>query len=259
MLFDTHAHLGFYESPDEPSGVLRRARNAGVGLMVILGYGPDLIDGTVRLAEAHDGVFAAVGVHAHHAVLYDPPGAGTRVADALRRAAVSSKVVALGEIGLDYYRDLSPRPEQERAFREQLRLARELALPVVIHDRDAHEETLRILTEEEGVPGVMHCFSGDVALARRCLELGFYISIAGPVTFGNARDLPDVARFVPSERLVLETDSPYLSPHPLRGKGNEPANLPLVAARVAELRGITADALAELTTSNARALFGIEG
>lgn len=259
MLFDTHAHLGFYEPPDEPSDVLRRARDAGVELVVTLGYGPDLIEATARLAEAHDGVFAAVGVHAHHAALHDPPGAGTLVADALRRAAASPKVVALGEIGLDYYRDLSPRPEQERAFRAQLRLARELALPVVIHDRDAHEDTLRILTEEQSVPVVMHCFSGDVALARRCLELGFYISVAGPVTFQNARDLPDVARFVPSDRLLLETDSPYLSPHPLRGKRNEPANLPLVAARVAELRGVAAGVLAEMTTSNARALFGIEG
>jgi TatD DNase family protein len=166
-------------------------------------------------------------------------------------------VVALGEMGLDFFRNLSPPDAQERVFRRQLALARRLGKPVVIHCRDAHPEALAILVEEgvRQTGGVMHCFSADVEVAKRCLDLGLLISLAGPVTYKNARALPDVARFVPEDRLVVETDCPFLPPHPHRGRRNEPAWVAITAARVAELRGTTPAALGEATTRNAARLF----
>ncbi len=172
-------------------------------------------------------------------------------------ARSSTKVVALGEMGLDFFRNLSPHDVQERVFRRQLGLARRLGKPVVVHCRDAHAETLAILAEEQvgEVGGVMHCFSADVEVAKRCLDLGLLISLAGPVTYKNARSLPDVARFVPEDRLVLETDCPFLPPHPHRGQRNEPAYVAITAARVAELRGTDVHALGDATTRNAARLF----
>jgi len=166
-------------------------------------------------------------------------------------------VVAVGEIGLDFFRDLSPREVQGDAFRRQLDLARRASRPVLIHCRDAHAETLAILAEARvgELGGIMHCFSGDMAVARRCLDLGLLISLAGPVTYKNARALPEVARFVPADRLVLETDCPFLPPEGHRGKRNEPAYLSLTAARVAALRGEPLDRLAAATSDNARAVF----
>src|SRR6185503_2673519 len=169
------------------------------------------------------------------------------------------RVVAVGEIGLDYFRNLSPREDQQRVFRALLALARRAGKPVVVHCRDAHEDVLRILAEERvaEVRGIMHCFSGDVAIARRCLDLGLVISLAGPVTYPNARALPDVARFVPADQLVVETDCPFLPPQGYRGKRNEPAYLALTAARVADLRGEPLPDVAARMTANACALLGI--
>jgi TatD DNase family protein len=169
--------------------------------------------------------------------------------------------VAFGEMGLDFFRDLSPRDVQETVFRRQLGLARRLGKPIVVHCRDAHPETLAILAEERvsEVGGVMHCFSADVEVAKRCLDLGLLISLAGPVTYKNARSLPDVARFVPADRLVVETDCPFLPPHPHRGQRNEPAYAAITAAKVAELRGTTVDTLGDVTTRNARRLFKLPG
>jgi len=166
-------------------------------------------------------------------------------------------VVALGEMGLDFFRNLSPRDAQERAFRRQIALARALRKPIVVHCRDAHDETLQILAGErvDEIGGVMHCFSGDVEVATRSLDLGLLISLAGPVTYKNARALPEVARVVPEDRLVVETDCPYLPPHPHRGQRNEPAHVAITAARVAELRGTDPDALGEALTRNAARLF----
>ena len=169
-------------------------------------------------------------------------------------------MVGLGEMGLDFFRDLSPRDVQERVFRRQIAMARRVRKPAIIHCRDAHPETLTLLAEErvEEVGGVMHCFSADVEVAKRCLDLGLMISLAGPVTYKNARALPDVARYVPEDRLVVETDCPYLTPTPHRGKRNEPAYVALTAAHVAELRGADPEALGAALTGNAARLFDLK-
>ncbi|MEK7837425.1 MAG: TatD family hydrolase [candidate division NC10 bacterium] len=252
-LVDTHAHLHFPEFAEDLDAVLARARAAGVCATVTIGTDRDTNPAAVALAERHPEIYATVGIHPHDA------GAATEAdLDALERLArESAKVVALGEMGLDFFRTLSPRDAQERAFRRQIALARALRKPIVVHCRDAHDETLQILAGErvDEIGGVMHCFSGDVEVATRCLDLGLLISLAGPVTYKNARAIPEVARFVPEDRLVVETDCPYLPPHPHRGQRNEPAHVAITAARVAELRGTDPDVLGEALTRNAARLF----
>jgi len=254
-LFDTHAHLHFPHFADDLDAVLGRARQAGVRAMVTIGTDRETNPAAAALAERLADVYASVGIHPHDA-------AEAREADfeEMERLARSSrKVVALGEMGLDFYRNLSPRDVQERTFRRQLALARALRKPVIVHCRDAHPEVLAILAAENvgEVGGVMHCFSGDVDVAKRCLDLGLLISVAGPVTYKNARTLPAVARFVPEDRLVVETDCPYLPPHPHRGQRNEPAYVALTAARVAELRSADPALLAAIMAENAARLFGV--
>jgi TatD DNase family protein len=254
-LFDTHAHLHVPELAADLDAVLERARAAGVVGMITIGTDRETNPAAVALAERLDDVHATVGIHPHDAAV-----ATEADFEAMERLARESpKVVALGEMGLDFFRNLSPRDVQEAVFRRQLALARRLRKPVVVHCRDAHPETLAILAEEGvgEVGGVMHCFSADVEVAGRCLDLGLSISLAGPVTYKNARALPEVARFVPADRLVVETDCPFLPPHPHRGQRNEPAWVAITAARVAELRGETPAALGETTTENARRLFRI--
>ena len=252
-LVDTHAHLHFPELAADLDAVLERARAAGVVGMVTIGTDRETNPAAVALAERREGIYATVGIHPHDAG--DATEADFEAMERLARG--SARVVALGEMGLDFFRNLSPRDAQERVLRRQLELARRLGKPVVIHCRDAHPEALAILAGERvgEVGGVMHCFSADVEVARRCLDLGLYISLAGPVTYKNARALPDVARAVPADRLVLETDCPFLPPHPHRGQRNEPAWVAITAARVADLRGVTLEALGERTTENARRLF----
>ena len=252
-LVDTHAHLHFPEFAEDLDAVLARARAAGVRAMVTIGTDRDTNPAAVALAERHPEIYATVGIHPH-----DAAAATEADFDALERLARGcAKVVALGERGLDFCRNLSPRDAQERAFRRQIALARALRKPIVVHCRDAHAETLQILAGErvDEIGGVMHCFSGDVEVATRCLDLGLLISLAGPVTYKNARALPEVARFVPEDRLVVETDCPYLPPHPHRGQRNEPAHVAITAARVAALRGTDPDALGEALTRNAARLF----
>jgi TatD DNase family protein len=253
MLFDTHAHLHFPEFTPDLDAVLARARAAGIVGMVTIGTDRETNEAAVALAERLPDVHATVGIHPHDAA--SATEADWTAMEALARA--SAKVVALGEMGLDFFRNLSPHDVQERVFRRQLALARGLGKPVVVHCRDAHEETLAVLADEKvgEIGGVMHCFSGDVEVARRCLDLGLLISLAGPVTYKNARALPEVARFVPGDRLVVETDCPFLPPHPHRGRRNEPAYVALTAARVAELRSADPDALGAATTRNATTLF----
>ncbi|HKW91378.1 MAG TPA: TatD family hydrolase [Methylomirabilota bacterium] len=252
-LFDTHAHLHFPDLAEDLDAVLERASAVGVVGMVTIGTDRETNEAAVALAERLGHVHATVGIHPHDAA--DATEADFEALERLARE--SSKVVALGEMGLDFFRDLSPRDVQERVLRRQLVTARRLNKPVVIHCRDAHPETLAILADERvgETGGVMHCFSGDVSVAKRCLDLGLAISLAGPVTYKNARALPDVARFVPLDRLVVETDCPFLPPHPHRGQRNEPAWVAITAARVAELRGMTPEALGEATTENALRLF----
>ena len=253
-LFDTHAHLHFPDFEPDLDAVLARAREAGVRRMVTIGTDAETSRAALAIAERDAGVWATVGLHPHDA------GSGDDALFAeLERLARSPRVVALGEMGLDFFRNLSPRPAQEAAFRRQIDIARKVGKPVVLHCRDAHAETLAILAEERvsEVGGIMHCFSGDVEIARRCLDLGLMISLAGPVTYPNARALPAVARFVPADRLVVETDCPYLPPQPYRGKRNEPAYVAITAGRVAELRGERLADLAPRLTGNALRVFGI--
>jgi TatD DNase family protein len=253
-LFDTHAHLHFPEFDTDREAMLGRAREIGVRRILTIGTEPDSSRAAVELAEREADVWAAVGIHPHDAAAADE--AALRE---IARLAAEPRVVAIGEIGLDYFRDLSPREDQQATFRALLGLARRVAKPVVVHCRDAHEDVLRILTEERvaDVRGIMHCFSGDVGVARRCLDLGLLISLAGPVTYPNARALPEVARFIPEDRLVVETDCPFLPPQGHRGQRNEPAYLAITAARVAELRGEPIEAMAARLTANACALLGI--
>jgi TatD DNase family protein len=254
-LFDTHAHLHFPGFDEDREAVLARARAAGVRRMVTIGTDGETSRAALALAERHPDVWATAGVHPHDAAESDEAAQAE-----VERIAAERRVVAIGEIGLDFFRNLSPPETQERVLRRFLALARRLRKPVVLHCRDAHAEILALLGEERvaEVGGIMHCFSGDVAIARRCLDLGLLISLAGPVTYPNARALPDVARFVPGDRLVVETDCPFLPPQGYRGKRNEPAYLTITAARVAELRGEPLDDLAARTTANARRLFGVD-
>jgi TatD DNase family protein len=254
MLFDTHAHLHDPAFADDRAAVLDRARRAGVGLMLAVGTDPETSRAAVALAAAHADVYAAVGIHPHDAAQAD----GAALAD-IAALAGAPKVVAIGEIGLDYYRNLSPREIQREVLRAHLALARAVRKPVLLHCREAHADLLAVL-EAEGVAaagGILHCFSGDLAVARRGLALGLLISIAGPVTYPSARRLGEVVRDLGAERLVLETDCPYLPPQGWRGQRNEPAYLPATAARVAELCGMSPADLATRTTANARGLLGI--
>jgi TatD DNase family protein len=254
-LFDTHAHLHFPDFAEDLPAVLERARAAGVRRLVTIGTDVETTAAALAVAAREPGVWASAGIHPHDAAAADEAAFAE-----IERLAGDARIVAIGEIGLDFFRNLSPREAQERTFRRLLDLARRLGKPVVVHCRDAHAETLGILDEARvgEVGGIMHCFSGDVEIARRCLDLGLTISLAGPVTYPSARALPDVARFVPADRLVVETDCPYLPPQGHRGRRNEPAYLALTAARVAALRGETLDSLAPRLSDNARRLFRVD-
>ena len=253
-LFDTHVHLDAGRFDRDRSQVLRRAHAQGVVAMLNVGFDLASSRAAVKLAASHDHIWAAVGLHPHHASQYSEELEGE-----FRALLQSPRVVALGECGLDFYRDLSPRPVQREAFARLLGLGTELGLPVVIHDRDAHEEVYEILSEFDigRTGGIMHCFSGDVEFARRCLDLGLYIALAGPVTYPRSHALREVARFVPEERLLLETDCPYLPPAPHRGKRNEPALVGLVCEEVARVRKMPPEQLSEITLTNACTLLGI--
>lgn len=254
-LFDTHAHLHFPDYADDLDAVLERARAAGVRGMVTIGTDRETNRAVTALAKRLPDVWATVGIHPHDA----GDAVEADLEEMERLAAEEPKVVGFGEMGLDFFRNLSPPEAQEKIFRRQIDIARRARKPIIVHCRDAHAETLAVLAEERAgeTGGVMHCFSGDVEIARRCLDMGLYVSLAGPVTYKNARALPAVARFVPGDRLVIETDCPYLPPTPHRGKRNEPAYVALTAARIAELRGADPEALCDALTANAAKLFRI--
>jgi len=254
MLTDTHAHLNHERFRSDLAGVVERARQAGVERIINVGYDLPSSREALQLARTHDAMWATCGVHPH-----DAAGLGPRGLEEARQLAREPRVVAIGETGLDFFRDLSPRDVQARVFRALIGLALELNLPLVIHVRDAHEEALRIV-EGEGagrVGGVFHCFSGDGAIAQRCLAAGFHIGVDGPVTYPKSGELREVVARLPLDRLLLETDCPYLPPQSRRGKRNEPSLLPEVAGRVAEVRGMTIEAVAEATTANAVRLFAL--
>jgi TatD DNase family protein len=249
-LIDTHAHLDDRRYAPDRDLVIARAAAESIGIVTV---GADLSssEAAVRLAHKNAGVWCSVGVHPHDAKTLDREGFAR-----LATLAAEDRVVAIGEIGLDYYRDLSPRDVQRRVFIEQLALARERNLPVILHNRDATEDYLKILNEVKlPAGGVVHSFLGDVALARRFLKLGLYLGIGGPVTYPANDVLRQAVAAVPLERIVLETDCPYLTPVPHRGKRNEPAYVSLVAEEVARVRGISVNEVARQTTEGASALF----
>lgn len=255
MLFDTHAHLNDPKFDDDREEVTRRAQEKyNVSRVVNVGYNRETIKSCLKLAETYDFIYAAVGWHPH-----DAKHMRDEDLTWIGSFAAHEKVVALGEMGLDYYWDNSPRDVQADVFRKQIALAKEVNLPIIIHDRDAHEDVVQILREEhaEEVGGVMHCFGGDWEIAKACLDLGFYIGLGGPVTFKKADDVRDIARKVPIDRLLIETDCPYLAPEPKRGKRNETGYVYYVARKMAEVRGMSTEQLAAQTTENACRLFNI--
>jgi len=250
-LIDTHMHLHTAQFDGDRQAVFDRAVAAGVARMIEIGYDTESSHAAIRLAETNPRIFAVVGIQPHYAAVAD----STWLAE-ISKLAGHPKVVAIGEIGLDYFHNRAPHDLQEQLFRKQLALARELRLPVVIHSRDAHDDTIRILQfAARGQPGIMHSFSGDWAYAQACLDVGFYLSFSGPVTFAKATELHDVARRMPLDRMLSETDCPYLAPHPLRGKRNEPANVRLVAEQLARLREQPLEELAAAIWRNACDIF----
>jgi TatD DNase family protein len=260
FLVDSHAHIDGPEYEADREDVLQRARDAGVKTILNIGTGDPhsgALERAVYLAETHKGLYAAIGTHPHDARLFDDP-AEARIRNLIQQ---SSRVIAWGEIGLDFHYDNSPRDVQIEVFRRQLRRAREVSLPVIVHTREAEDETIDILRSEwsgSGLPGIMHCFSGTLRLAEKAIELGFSISFAGIVTFKKADDLRAVARVVPIDRLLIETDCPYLAPVPYRGKRNEPAYVVEVARCLGALRGISLEDMGRITSGNFARLFGLE-
>jgi TatD DNase family protein len=255
MLIDTHCHFNHPAfDPDRPEAVTR-AREAGVSRMVVIGFDLASSEWAVRLSEEFPELYAVVGIHPNDAAEATPEGLAR-----LEALAGRPKVVALGEIGLDFHWNVEPRERQEQAFRDQLRLARRLELPIVLHTRESDREVVAVLESEAGDwRGILHCFGGDREVGERALALGLHLGLGGVLTFKNARELQETARTLPLERIVLETDAPYLTPMPHRGrvKRNEPSFLPFVARHLAELRQLSEGEVAGITTRNAVGLLGL--
>ncbi|MDI6729498.1 MAG: YchF/TatD family DNA exonuclease [Thermodesulfovibrionales bacterium] len=257
-MIDTHCHLEMDAFDNDREDVIKRAREAGLEAIITIGSDFEGCKGAVELASKYDFIYATVGIHPHDAKDFTE-----EIFNQIKRWAkgegqkAKGKIVAIGEIGLDYHYDHSPRDIQKDVFKKQLYYAREINLPVIIHSREAKKDTLKILEESGVTKGVMHCFSGDMEMAERVMSLGFYISIAGPVTFKNAAKSREIAKAIPDDYLLVETDAPYLTPEPLRGKRNEPAFVVHTAKFIAELRGISYEDIDRITTVNAKRLFGI--
>ncbi|WP_018753514.1 TatD family hydrolase [Paenibacillus sanguinis] len=255
MLFDTHTHLDAAQFDEDREEVIARAVEQGVTRMINIGFNRETIPTTIQLAESYDFIYAAVGWHPQDAITMQESDL-----DWIAELCKHQKVVAIGEIGLDYYWDTSPKEVQHEVFRKQIGLARSLGMPICIHNRDAHEDVVKILREEKAheVGGVMHSYSGSWEIAKMCLDLGFHLSFGGPITFKNAKQPKEVLAKTPLDHLLIETDSPYLTPHPYRGKRNESAHVRLVAEMAAELKGLTFEEIAQITTRNALERFGIK-
>ena len=255
MLVDSHCHLDYFNQPGEVEQVVARAKAAGVGEMVTIGVTLSQSKQAVDIAEKFDNVWACVGVHPDHAADVLP----VVTPEALVELTQHPKVIGLGESGLDYFHDKAPKDIQAENFRAHIRAAHASGLPLCIHARNADEDIVRVLKEERERGGefgfLLHCFSSTRALAEAAVEMGGYISFSGMLTFPKAPDIRDIAKDVPEERLLVETDSPYLAPVPFRGKRNEPAYTVHTAALLAEIKGLTPEALAELTTRNFKTLF----
>ena len=254
MLIDTHVHLNAEQYEEDVVEVIESARRAGVTRMVVVGFDTPTIERAIELAETYSFIYAVIGWHPVDAI-----DCTQKELDWIESLASHPKVVGIGEMGLDYYWDKSPREVQQQLFRKQIQLAKRVNLPIVIHNREATADVVRILKEEEAatVGGIMHCFTGSVEVARECIAMNFLISLGGPVTFKNAKQPKKVAEEIELEHLLVETDAPYLTPHPYRGKRNEPKHVVLVAEEIAKLKGISYEEVAKQTTRNAEKIFAL--
>lgn len=254
-MFDSHAHLQDPKLKKDLDNILKRAQDAGVDRIACIGYDLASSQDAVLIARKYRQVYAVVGIHPHDAQTMTP-----EVLEKLKSLASDPKVVAIGETGLDYYRDLSPREKQKAAFVEQIKLAQVVGKPIVIHDRDANQDVIDIIKKYNAGKngGIMHCYSGNLPLALEAIKAGFYISFAGPVTYKNARKSQEVVVKIPMDRLLVETDCPYLTPEPLRGKSNEPANIKYTVEKIAVLRNQHPDEVAYLTERNACRVYRIK-
>ncbi|MGE1165120.1 TatD family hydrolase [Peribacillus simplex] len=254
MLFDTHVHVNAEQFNEDLDDVIERAKEAGVNNMVVVGFDQPTIIRAMELIETYDFMYAAVGWHPVDAI-----DMTEKDLQWIEELSNHPKVVAIGEMGLDYHWDKSPKDVQMEVFRKQIRLAKKVGLPIIIHNREATADIVNILKEEAAseVGGIMHCFSGSAETALECINMNFYISLGGPVTFKNAKKPKEVAAAVPLDRLLIETDCPYLAPHPYRGKRNEPSYVKLVAEQIAEIKQLTIEEVSQATTENAKKLFGI--
>jgi TatD DNase family protein len=255
MLFDTHVHLNARQFLEDREETIQRAFDAGVKYMTVVGFDHETIPLAIEIAQEYETIYAAVGWHPVDAI-----DMTDKELEWIEELSKHPKVVALGEMGLDYHWDKSPKDVQKDVFRKQIRLAKKLKMPIIIHNREATEDIIQILKEENAkeVGGIMHCYSDSVQYVDECLDMNFYISLGGPVTFKNASLPKEVAQYVPLDRLLIETDAPYLAPHPNRGKRNEPAYVQLVAEKIAELRDLDYEEISEITTKNAFRFFGIK-
>lgn len=255
MFIDTHVHLNADQYTEDLQQVIDRALEAKVEKMVVVGFDKITIERAMELADSYEFIYVVIGWHPVDAI-----DCTEEDLQWIEELASHPKVVAIGETGLDYYWDKSPKEVQQQLFRKQIRLAQKLNLPIVIHNREATGDVVKILREENAatVGGVMHCFSGSVETARECIAMNFMISLGGPVTFKNAKTPKEVAKEIPLEYLLIETDAPYLAPHPYRGKRNEPSYVPLVAEEIARLKGITVEEVAKATTENATKFFKLK-
>ena len=255
MLIDSHSHLEMPEFKRDLDEVIQRAKESGVEYIFTVGTEKKDWKRVLEIAHSYSSVYAILGVHPHNAKEID--GESYTI---LRELCRDEKVKAYGEIGLDFYRNLSPREIQLKRFREQIGLAKELKLPIVVHDREAHQETLEILKSEKAAEcsGIIHCFSGDYEMARACMDMGFYISIPGGITFKNAERFQEIVKRIPLKSLLVETDAPFLAPVPFRGKRNEPSYIRYTVQKIAEIKKVSFEKIAEMTTENAFRIYRLK-
>lgn len=254
MLIDTHVHLNAEQYVNDLDEVIERARENGIEKMVVIGCDRPTIERTMELIDEHEDIYGVIGWHPVDAI-----DCTDEDLEWIEQLSKHEKIVGIGEMGLDYHWDKSPKDVQKDLFKKQIELAKRVNLPIIIHNREATEDCVAILKEmhAEKIGGIMHAFSGDESVADEIIDMNFYVSLGGPVTFKNAQLPKDIAVHVPIDRLLVETDAPYLTPHPYRGKRNEPAYVKLVAEKIAELRQISYEELAQTTSENAKRLFKI--
>lgn len=254
MLIDTHAHLDDEQFDCDREQVINNARENGINTIINVGFNEKTIRSTLKLVEKYDFIYGAVGWHPNHAHEINENDY-LWIEDLTKHP----KIIAIGEIGLDYYWNYAPKEIQQKVFIKQIQLAKRVGLPIIIHDREAHQDILKILKQENvfDIGGVMHSYSGSTEMALECINMGFYISFSGPVTFKNAKKLLDVVNVLPLDRMLVETDSPYLTPEPFRGKRNEPVNVQFIAKKIAEIKKMDINILNEITSKNAKKIFNL--